>query len=354
MSRRQNYNTRDGDGLTPIFYAVLQDELESAELLIRNGANVNIKTRDGETPLMWACAFGNEDMAALLIEGGANIMVRDKNNGTVLSWACIGGAPGVVRLMLQNGLDPNARDKMGHTPLILACHGHHPDIVVSLVEEGRADVNQTGADRITPLMSASMHGHTDICELLLYYDADFNLQDTRGRTALMWACRAPGSAPAARLLLNMGANPLVEDAQSHRAIDYLAPLAQKHGGRLRVLQRELTLYMKMYEENGGGNQIFDALEYGDALVDDNIELIGPNVRALDVNNADDRRVISRGRWFYDARDVRRDGSLIRAFEADVLARMAAAGAVARNPLTAAAWPIDEPRQLRRVLKKLRT
>ena len=351
MRSRQNYNTRDRDGLTPIFYAVLQDDTETVDALLQHGANINAKNKDGETPIMWACAFGNEDMAGLLINEGADLRARDKNNSTVLSWACIGGVPNVVRFLLQYDFDADHRDRKGNTPLLLACHGHHLDVVQLLVEEGGADINRPGGDQMTPLLSSCAHGHKDICELLLYYGADYERPDGQGRTPLMWACRSATGAGIAMMLLEVGANPRAEDFQGHRAIDYLTPLAAKHGGRLKVLQRALMMQMHAVQE--GRQEIYDVLEFGNAVADQGTDLIGPNVRVLDMENAGDRRTIARGKWFYDATDVRRDGSLIRAFEADVLAGMAQAGAEARNPWSGTQWPLEDQRRLRRVLKKLR-
>lgn len=73
-------------GATPLHLAVLCDQGEVAQFLIRKGANLNAKVRDehGGTPLHWAAALGRIEMARRLIEAGADVNAKDNHGFTPL------------------------------------------------------------------------------------------------------------------------------------------------------------------------------------------------------------------------------------------------------------------------------
>src|SRR6188474_1777861 len=55
-------NGTQADGMTALHWAVREDNLETAQLLIRAGARVSMATRYGVTPIYLACANGSESM----------------------------------------------------------------------------------------------------------------------------------------------------------------------------------------------------------------------------------------------------------------------------------------------------
>ena len=73
-------------GATPLHLAVLCDQGEIAQFLIRKEANLNAKAKDehGGTPLHWAAALGRIEMARRLIEAGADVNAKDNNGFTPL------------------------------------------------------------------------------------------------------------------------------------------------------------------------------------------------------------------------------------------------------------------------------
>ena len=91
----------DGNGITMLGRAVLNDDVEMARLLIARGANVNVVDRMGMTPLLWA----------------ANIDF---------------GSPAMVDVLLASGARSDARNKDGLTPLELAKAHQHRSLIASL------------------------------------------------------------------------------------------------------------------------------------------------------------------------------------------------------------------------------
>ena len=107
--------------------------------------------------------------------------------------------------------------------LVEACYSGDYSLVQSLIEDG-VNVNCilfTGTYRIlggtSPLMKASMKGHTSIVKLLLMNGAQVNLQNNNGESALMKAS-CSGFVDTARLLLEYGANVNLKSINGNTAL----------------------------------------------------------------------------------------------------------------------------------------
>ena len=79
----------DGNGITMLGRAALNNDLEMARMLIDRGANVNVVDKQGMTPLLWASNidFGDSAMVELLLRSGANADARNKDGLTPLELA---------------------------------------------------------------------------------------------------------------------------------------------------------------------------------------------------------------------------------------------------------------------------
>ncbi|NXX63830.1 KANK4 protein, partial [Scopus umbretta] len=133
---------------------------------------VNLADRNGNTALHYSISHSNFPIAKLLLDTG------------------------VCRLDLQN--------RAGYTAVMLTAlaaaeTGEDMDVVMKLLKEG--DVNlQAAQGGQTALMLGVSHERDDMVRALLSCQADVNLQDEEGTTALMVACRQ-GNADIVRLLL---------------------------------------------------------------------------------------------------------------------------------------------------------
>ena len=63
-------NVKDGSKWTPLHEAAKAGRTEVAELLIAEGANVNAKNKNGDTPLDWAIINDETETADLLRKHG--------------------------------------------------------------------------------------------------------------------------------------------------------------------------------------------------------------------------------------------------------------------------------------------
>lgn len=91
-------------------------------------------------------------------------------------------------------------DGFGWTPIFCAASRGHMEIVSYLVKKGaRIDISDL-YERSTPLLEACNHDYPMLVKLLIEGGANVSHRDSRGTTALFWACYY-GHARVTRLLL---------------------------------------------------------------------------------------------------------------------------------------------------------
>jgi ankyrin repeat protein len=190
-------------GSSPLAEAVKTGSAELAERLLDAGADVEAPNRDGQTALMLAARTGALDVAELLLRHGANVNARETWRGqTALMWAADGRFPEIVRLLVEHGADVNAqamandwpaqitsepraqyRPSGGLSPLLYAARSGCTECVRALLDAG-ADADQPNPEGVTPLMVALDNSRFDTAKLLIERGADPSTWDWWGRTPL--------------------------------------------------------------------------------------------------------------------------------------------------------------------------
>lgn len=87
LARGAVVDAKNGDGVTPLMYAVALGQVEVAGLLLEAGANVTAKNNAGRTPLMAAARNGQVEAARLLLQRGARAGDTDEDDKTALAYA---------------------------------------------------------------------------------------------------------------------------------------------------------------------------------------------------------------------------------------------------------------------------
>ncbi len=64
---------------SPLIKAASRGDIETAQKLVKNGANINKKDRSGYTPLMWAIYSHQVETVKAFIQMGADIEIKDFN-----------------------------------------------------------------------------------------------------------------------------------------------------------------------------------------------------------------------------------------------------------------------------------
>ncbi|KAI0235048.1 Poly [ADP-ribose] polymerase tankyrase-2 [Lamellibrachia satsuma] len=133
LATSDNINCRDTQGRnsTPLHLAAGYNNMEVAEFLLENGADVNAQDKGGLIPLHNASSYGHVDIAALLIKYDTSVNAVDKWGFTPLHEAAQKGRTQLCALLLAHGADPTMKNQEGQTPLDLST----ADDVRALIED---------------------------------------------------------------------------------------------------------------------------------------------------------------------------------------------------------------------------
>jgi ankyrin repeat protein len=116
------------DDLTPLAYAISQNDLTLATWLIGHGADVNAIMTAQRRPLMLAAAADKADMVTLLLGHNANPNAQTARGLTALIAAAEKGAVASVRLLLDAGASTAAVDENNRTAEKAAQAAGYPDV----------------------------------------------------------------------------------------------------------------------------------------------------------------------------------------------------------------------------------
>ena len=123
----------------------------------------------------------------------------------------------LVTIYKNNPSSINQVNESGYTPLFLACYHGHEEVVEFLIDKVD-DVNGS-SDYGTPLMAAVVKGNLSIIKMLLAKNADTNIADANGTTALHYAILFK-QLDMVKLFVKAGAKADIKDGRGQSAIDY--------------------------------------------------------------------------------------------------------------------------------------
>lgn len=234
LQQHVDVNAVQPDGATALAWAAHWDDLESAELLIRAGANANIADEYGVAPLTLACTNGSASMVEKLLLARANPNVTLPTGETALMTCARTGNVDAVKALLDHGADVNgAEPRRGQTALMWALEQKHADVSQALVARG-ADVNARSEAGFTPLLFASRQGDLEAVRILLAAGARVNeptparnggraLYDkgtTPGAMTPLLMAAASGHEALSIYLLDHGADPNAADDAGVTTLHY--------------------------------------------------------------------------------------------------------------------------------------
>lgn len=191
-------DSQDSSGISPILFAVREDDTESMDILkefgsnlnqnfgnnsnllhqaafsgstkaltwlLHNGHSVDEKGNDDFTALHHAARFGKVQIVKELISQNANVSAETIYKDTPLHWASVNGNFTIIKDLILKGVDVNAKQKNGWTPLHLTAYYGHLPAVKELISNG-ADVNPLNQDRHTPLHYSITRNYTNTADYI--------------------------------------------------------------------------------------------------------------------------------------------------------------------------------------------
>src|SRR5688572_6340094 len=135
LAEQVDVNARGSDGGTALLWTVHWDDLDTADLLIRAGADVNAANEYRVAPLSVACTNGNSALVARLVEAGAQPNAANAAGETPVMTCARTGSVDALKALLARGGDVNAAEPtLSQTALMWAAAERHPDVVRLLIE----------------------------------------------------------------------------------------------------------------------------------------------------------------------------------------------------------------------------
>jgi len=225
LAKKANPNVGNEFGALPLLEAARLSDARLVKMLLDAGAKVDSANPDGETALMVAIKGGNMSVVEMLVNAGANVNVIEKfHNQTPLIYAASAGRADVVKLLLAKGADvkPRAlytdwpsqvtseprtqyRSVGGLNALMYAIRAGCYSCVDQLVAAG-ADIHFPTPEGITPFMLALDNSQNEIAKYLMNKGAYLDVWDWWGRTPL-WIAVDRKPAPAAGGPAALGGGP---------------------------------------------------------------------------------------------------------------------------------------------------
>ena len=253
LHARMNAEARNADGETPLFIAVKRQRARTAAWLARMEINLLATDKDGNTPLHCATLLRNSLLTRITMhptamgqrnnEGDIPIMLAvktgkgevveslllspsqldplDRHGNTLLHLACIPEDNTILNFFLKRKLFAREeKNAEGATPLHLACKRNNLNAAKTLALYG-ATINTVDHLGQTPLMASINNANYEMSDFLLRYPiggaaASVNAQDYSGTTALH-LCAIYNNIQTARLLMEYGANPNIENQNGQTA-----------------------------------------------------------------------------------------------------------------------------------------
>lgn len=249
-------NTTLKGGETVLMLAARSGNVEAVKALLARDARPGSRERLGQTALMWAAAEGHTAVARALMDAGASQEATVDSGFTPLFFAVRGGHLDTVRALLAAGADAKAMiqppspsstgrrapaKRPGISPLLLAVQNGHFELAIALVDAG-ADPNDVrtgftplhmmagvrkpdssdGSDPAPPV-GAGRLSSADFVREIVKRGANVNFRlakgapkqpatsssvGSEGATPFLFAADR-GDVPLMRLLLQLGADPLL-------------------------------------------------------------------------------------------------------------------------------------------------
>ncbi|KAI8091362.1 ankyrin repeat-containing domain protein [Gilbertella persicaria] len=139
-------------------------------LLVQKRVPIDDHNQRGLSPLAIAISFGFIETAFVLIDNGADVNGKT-HFATVLHHAVTWNRLEIIKKLVEKGCNPNVVNMLEETPLYLAVQQRKIDIVRYLIEEAKADpcymLHNPNNTTNLPLLYAANHGYTEMSKLLL-------------------------------------------------------------------------------------------------------------------------------------------------------------------------------------------
>jgi ankyrin repeat protein len=204
LNKGADINTTTWNGITPLMYAIQNQDTNLVKILVLNGADMDKKPDSGIPGLISAVMADNLDITEFLIRKGAYTDITDNYGNTPLMYASAYGYPVMADMLLYYEAGVNKKNMSGTDALMIASfYGDYK--LTDILIRGGAAVNSQDNQGCSPLHCAVQNGYTDIADLLIDKGADINCKTNSNYSPIAVAV-ANNNLELSKNLTEKGAN----------------------------------------------------------------------------------------------------------------------------------------------------
>ncbi len=216
-----NVNASGEYGQTPLMLAIVNNNYDAVEFLLKNDANIEARDYLDRTPLRLAAEISgkldNIKIVRLLLQYGAKIDDQSKIGCTALMEAARSGNAAIVRLLISYSAGVRLKTGFGHTALHWAAESGCTEAAGALLDKDPDIIDAFDVYGETPLIYAIKYKRSEMVKFLIERGANRDAIDRTGKTAL-WIATELECSEIQEYLKSSGAT----SAQTDRGVGHMA------------------------------------------------------------------------------------------------------------------------------------
>ena len=140
-TNKNGINSKNENGWTPIYRAIIANNLLALNELLNLGSDPNISNNLGETPLYLCIDIDNYDALIILLQYNADTNIAKRNGTTPLHLATKKNKENFMHALLRNKANPNLSNKLySQTPTHIAIINKVSEEMLKIFYEYNADI----------------------------------------------------------------------------------------------------------------------------------------------------------------------------------------------------------------------
>ncbi|XP_062548547.1 uncharacterized protein LOC134213481 [Armigeres subalbatus] len=255
-------NFVDSSGLTPLFCAVINADIETIEVLVQSGANVNHTMKFGQNILTIATMYDRFDVVRYFVNNFPDIITHvlavSTHQNTCLHIAVLKGSQEMVKyfvkLHVDHGYHMNGQNQDGFTALHICAQTGNERLFRILLDSG-ADPRIPLGNGQSILHTAVSNKNLNVVRIVLERSLiDRNALDEDGRTILHYSVFSRDVSVVKEILKLRGLILDVQDKAGHSALHLAAEL--QYVDIYNCLQKRVDNELRSF---GGRKRAIDVL-----------------------------------------------------------------------------------------------